>query len=88
MTAAATTAARAGAAGMTLAALAGLAAGCTGTYRTIEAIGKDPSSGCLTIQSPYAALTLGRANRPGAKVNIAGAQCTIEHAPAAGAGED
>jgi hypothetical protein len=44
----------------------------------IEAMGKDPANVCVAVSTPYGGGVVGRANTPGAKLNMSGGQCAIE----------
>lgn len=54
--------------------------GCLQTNLTeyAKAIGQDPANICVAISTPYGGGVIGRANTPGAKLNMSGGQCAIE----------
>ena len=53
--------------------------GCSGMSSMMKELASDPASACISVQSPYGAIAVGRAVIPGVKVIMSAGQCTIEH---------
>lgn len=47
----------------------------------MNAVSKDPATGCFIVSTPYGGIISGRAV-PGAKVELAGGSCNIDTRPA------